>query len=52
MTGIWQVDGRSKVCFDDMVRMDLRYVRNCSLTLDVKVLLKTLRVVLKREGAT
>ena len=52
ITGVWQVEGRSKVCFDDMVRMDLQYVRNCSLTLDFKILLKTLVVVLKREGAT
>jgi lipopolysaccharide/colanic/teichoic acid biosynthesis glycosyltransferase len=51
ITGPWQVDGRSKVCFDDMVRMDLRYIRNCSLTFDLKILLKTLVVVVKREGA-
>jgi lipopolysaccharide/colanic/teichoic acid biosynthesis glycosyltransferase len=51
ITGVWQVEGRSKVCFDDMVRMDLRYVRNCSLALDFKILLKTLVVVLRREGA-
>ena len=52
ITGLWQVEGRSKTSFDDMVRLDLRYVRYCSLTLDVKILLKTLVVVLKREGAT
>ena len=52
ITGLWQVEGRSKTSFDDMVRLDLRYVRYCSLTLDVKILLKTLVVVFKREGAT
>jgi exopolysaccharide biosynthesis polyprenyl glycosylphosphotransferase len=52
ITGLWQVEGRSKTSFDDMVRLDLRYVRNCSLLLDVKILLKTFAVVLKREGAT
>ncbi len=52
ITGLWQVEGRSKTSFDDMVRLDLRYVRNCSLVLDVKILLKTFAVVLKREGAT
>ena len=52
ITGLWQVEGRSKTSFDDMVRLDLRYVRYCSFTLDVKILLKTLVVVLKREGAT
>jgi lipopolysaccharide/colanic/teichoic acid biosynthesis glycosyltransferase len=51
ITGLWQVEGRSKVCFDDMVRMDLRYIRNCSLIFDLKILVKTLVVVLKREGA-
>jgi exopolysaccharide biosynthesis polyprenyl glycosylphosphotransferase len=52
ITGLWQVEGRSKTSFDDMVRLDLRYVRYCSLILDVKILLKTLIVVFKREGAT
>ena len=52
ITGLWQVEGRSKTSFDDMVRLDLRYVRNCSPALDVKILLKTFVVVLKREGAT
>jgi lipopolysaccharide/colanic/teichoic acid biosynthesis glycosyltransferase len=52
ITGLWQVKGRSKVCFDDMVRMDLRYVRSCSLMLDLQILIKTLVVVVRREGAT
>ncbi len=52
ITGLWQVEGRSKTSFDDMVRLDLRYVRNCSLALDLRILLKTIVVVLKREGAT
>ncbi len=52
ITGLWQVDGRSRVSFDDMVRMDLRYVRNCSLMFDLKILLKTFVVVVRREGAT
>ena len=51
ITGLWQVDGRSKTSFDDMVRMDLRYVKNWSLWLDVKILLKTVRAVLKPNGA-
>ena len=52
ITGLWQVEGRSKTSFDDMVRLDLQYLRNSSLTLDVKILLKTFVVVLKRDGAT
>jgi exopolysaccharide biosynthesis polyprenyl glycosylphosphotransferase len=51
ITGLWQVEGRSTTSFDDMVRLDLRYIRDCSLWLDLKLLLKTVLVVLRREGA-
>jgi len=51
ITGPWQVDGRSKTSFDDMVRLDLRYVQNWSLWLDIKILLKTIRAVLRPTGA-
>jgi lipopolysaccharide/colanic/teichoic acid biosynthesis glycosyltransferase len=51
ITGLWQVNGRSKTSFDDMVRMDLRYTRTCSLALDLKILLKTVKVVLRGDGA-
>ena len=51
ITGLWQVDGRSKTSFDDMVRMDLRYVQNWSLWLDIKILLKTIRAVVRPNGA-
>lgn len=51
LTGIWQVEGRSRVSFDDMVRMDLRYLRECSLGLDLIILMRTVRVVLTGEGA-
>jgi lipopolysaccharide/colanic/teichoic acid biosynthesis glycosyltransferase len=51
ITGLWQVDGRSKTSFDDMVRLDLRYARDWSLWLDVKILLKTVRAVLRSSGA-
>lgn len=52
ITGLWQVEGRSKVTFDEMVRMDLRYVRDCSLTLDLQLLMRTARVVMRCDGAT
>jgi lipopolysaccharide/colanic/teichoic acid biosynthesis glycosyltransferase len=52
ITGLWQVGGRGKVSFDDMVRMDLRYIREWSLALDLKILIKTVLVVLRRDGAT
>ena len=51
ITGLWQVEGRSKTSFDDMVRLDLRYIRSCSLLLDLKILLKTIKVVLRCDGA-
>ena len=51
ITGLWQVEGRSKTSFDDMVRLDIRYIRNCSLMLDLKILIKTVKVVLQSVGA-
>lgn len=51
ITGLWQVAGRSSVSFNEMVRMDLRYIRDCSLTLDLKILFKTLVVVVSGKGA-
>jgi lipopolysaccharide/colanic/teichoic acid biosynthesis glycosyltransferase len=51
LTGIWQVEGRSRVSFDEMVRMDLRYLRHCSLRFDLLILLKTVAVVVTCEGA-
>jgi exopolysaccharide biosynthesis polyprenyl glycosylphosphotransferase len=51
ITGLWQVTGRSRTTFDDMVRMDLRYAKQWSLWLDIKILLQTPRAVLSGEGA-
>ena len=51
ITGLWQVCGRSRVGFDDMVRLDLRYARNCSPSLDLKILLKTPGAVIGGDGA-
>ena len=51
ITGLWQVVGRSRVKFDDMVRLDIRYARTRSLWLDIKILLKTPRAVISGEGA-
>jgi lipopolysaccharide/colanic/teichoic acid biosynthesis glycosyltransferase len=41
ITGLWQVKGRSRVSFDDMVRLDLQYARCWSLWLDLLILIKT-----------
>lgn len=51
ITGLWQVAGRSRVNFDEMVRLDIQYARSWSLWLDIKILLKTPRAVLSGEGA-
>ncbi|MCA1719393.1 MAG: exopolysaccharide biosynthesis polyprenyl glycosylphosphotransferase, partial [Actinobacteria bacterium] len=51
MSGYWQISGRSNLSFEDMVRLDLYYIENWSLSFDVKIILKTLGAVLKREGA-
>jgi lipopolysaccharide/colanic/teichoic acid biosynthesis glycosyltransferase len=51
ITGLWQVEGRSRVAFDEMVRLDIRYARSWSLWLDIKILLKTPRAVLSGAGA-
>lgn len=46
ITGLWQVEGRSRVTFDEMVRLDLRYAEAVSFWLDIKILLQTPRAVL------
>jgi exopolysaccharide biosynthesis polyprenyl glycosylphosphotransferase len=52
ITGLWQVSGRSSIKdFDAIVRLDLQYIDNWSLWLDIKLLLKTLLVVFARRGA-
>ena len=51
ITGLWQVRGRSRIRFDDMVRLDLEYVRTWSLWLDIRILLRTPRAVLFGEDA-
>ena len=51
ITGLWQVHGRSRTTFDDMVRLDLRYSRICSPICDLKILLQTPRAVISGDGA-
>jgi lipopolysaccharide/colanic/teichoic acid biosynthesis glycosyltransferase len=49
ITGLWQVSGRNRIAFDDMVRLDLRYAQSWSLWVDLKILLRTPKAVI--EGA-
>ncbi len=51
ITGLWQVSGRSRVGFDEMVRLDVRYAMRRSLWLDLKILLRTPRAVIQGDGA-
>ncbi len=51
ITGLWQVKGRSKTTFDEMVRLDLSYARRWSIWLDLKILLQTPKAVCSGDGA-
>ena len=51
ITGLWQIQGRSDTPFHDWIRYDIKYVKDQSLWLDITVLFKTVKVVLKRVGA-
>jgi lipopolysaccharide/colanic/teichoic acid biosynthesis glycosyltransferase len=51
ITGLWQVNGRSSTTFEEMVRLDLKYMRECSLMLDIVILLKTPWAVISCKGA-
>jgi lipopolysaccharide/colanic/teichoic acid biosynthesis glycosyltransferase len=51
MTGLWQVTARNTVGFDEMVRLDLAYVRDRSLWMDIRILLRTPRAVISGGGA-
>ncbi len=51
LTGLWQISGRSLLSWEETVRLDLRYVENWSLTLDLLIIWKTAFAVLKRRGA-
>jgi lipopolysaccharide/colanic/teichoic acid biosynthesis glycosyltransferase len=51
ITGLWQVNGRCQVSFEEMIRMDQQYIRNASLWLDLKILFLTIPAVLSGKGA-
>ncbi len=51
MTGLWQVSGRSDLTWEDSIRLDLRYVENWSLTVDLVILMRTAMVVMRGAGA-
>ncbi|HZU23241.1 MAG TPA: sugar transferase [Terriglobales bacterium] len=51
ITGLWQVNGRSKVSFDEMVRLDLKYARQWTIAMDLKILWQTPKAVFSGDGA-
>ena len=52
LTGLWQVSGRSNIKnFDDVVKLDMEYINNWSVLLDIKIILLTIKVVLFGKGA-
>ncbi len=51
ITGLWQVSGRSELSFEEMARLDLYYIQNWSIEMDIKILLKTIPTVLFGKGA-
>ncbi|ROS65288.1 Undecaprenyl-phosphate galactose phosphotransferase WbaP/exopolysaccharide biosynthesis polyprenyl glycosylphosphotransferase [Curtobacterium sp. PhB172] len=51
ITGLWQVSGRSDLSWDDSVRLDLYYVENWSITVDLVILWRTIRAVVRSDGA-
>ena len=51
LTGMWQAYGRSNLTFEERIKMDVRYVEEQSIKLDLAILCRTVRIVLKGEGA-
>lgn len=51
ITGPWQIRGRSKITFEDRLKLDLEYANKCSIKNDIKILWKTFAKVLKKDGA-
>jgi lipopolysaccharide/colanic/teichoic acid biosynthesis glycosyltransferase len=51
ITGLWQIEGRNVMTFDERLRLDVQYIRRRSLVLDVQLLARTVVVVLRRSGA-
>ena len=52
ITGMWQVSGRSEITdFEEVVKLDTQYINEWSLGLDIKILFKTVMVVLRKEGS-
>jgi lipopolysaccharide/colanic/teichoic acid biosynthesis glycosyltransferase len=51
ISGLWQVSGRSDLSFEEWVNLDIYYIENWSIALDIKILLRTIPTVLFSKGA-
>jgi len=51
LTGLWQVSGRAETSYEDKVRLDMTYIRNYSIWLDLQILIQTIPVALRSRGA-
>ncbi|MDH3786789.1 MAG: sugar transferase, partial [Acidobacteriota bacterium] len=51
LTCLWQVNGRNRILFDDWMKLDLEYIDNWSLALDLRILLRTIPAVVLARGA-
>jgi lipopolysaccharide/colanic/teichoic acid biosynthesis glycosyltransferase len=51
VTGLWQVSGRSDLSFEEMIQLDIYYLENWTLGFDLKILLRTIPVVILKKGA-
>lgn len=52
ITGMWQVSGRSDITdFEEVVRLDKEYIENWDIAMDIKILFKTVMVVLRKDGS-
>jgi lipopolysaccharide/colanic/teichoic acid biosynthesis glycosyltransferase len=51
LTGLWQISGRQKVDYARRIELDMRYIDQCSLSMDLLILLRTLPVVVGADGA-
>lgn len=51
ITGLWQVSGRSETSFDEYLKLDMYYIEHWSLWIDIKIILKTIWVIIQRKGA-
>jgi lipopolysaccharide/colanic/teichoic acid biosynthesis glycosyltransferase len=51
LTGHWQVYGRNDISYDERVKLDIYYIENWSLWMDIRIILRTIWIVLTRKGA-